>query len=353
MINCYQILGLNHNASEHEIKSSFKKLALKYHPDRNPEDHQSEERFKLINEAYQILSDPLKKALHDEYLLKDYSETTTHPSSGPETRHTRKYYQGFSRKVPPENRGKIHLAVALGFIAILFAMALFFNFMQKHTAKSLYRQATEIQKDNPYGAISLLSKAIERDDDFEKAHFLLGSIYVREKVRSAESISHLNRAITLSENPPKEYFWTLAIACYNAQRYQNSLEALEKSLLLSPDYLEAHLLKGDIFLYKELLFQEALSEYDKVLSIEKASDSLRREALIGFAVSQLQLNQPEKALPKLNDALLINPKNGIPYFYLGLYHLQVKDTLQACNLWSQAYQLGIHEGAVYRSKYCE
>ena len=62
----YQILGVNRNASTDEIRSAYRKLAMKYHPDRNPGDKQAEEHFKEINEAYQVLSDSEKRARFDQ-----------------------------------------------------------------------------------------------------------------------------------------------------------------------------------------------------------------------------------------------------------------------------------------------
>lgn len=62
----YQVLGVERNASEDEIKRTYRKLALKYHPDRNPGDSEAEEKFKEINEAYQVLSDPEKRAHYDQ-----------------------------------------------------------------------------------------------------------------------------------------------------------------------------------------------------------------------------------------------------------------------------------------------
>lgn len=63
----YEVLGIHKGASEKEIKTAFRKLAIKYHPDKNKEDKASEEKFKEINEAYNILSDPEKKKLYDTY----------------------------------------------------------------------------------------------------------------------------------------------------------------------------------------------------------------------------------------------------------------------------------------------
>jgi molecular chaperone DnaJ len=63
----YELLGVNRNASEEEFKKAYRKLALKYHPDRNPGNKQAEENFKEISEAYQVLTDPQKKAQYDQF----------------------------------------------------------------------------------------------------------------------------------------------------------------------------------------------------------------------------------------------------------------------------------------------
>jgi curved DNA-binding protein len=62
----YKTLGVDKNATEKEIKSAFRKLARKHHPDVNPDDPQAEARFKEVNEAYEVLSDPEKRAKYDQ-----------------------------------------------------------------------------------------------------------------------------------------------------------------------------------------------------------------------------------------------------------------------------------------------
>lgn len=63
----YEVLGLGRDASDEDIKKAYRKLAMKYHPDRNPDDKASEESFKEAKEAYEVLSDPNKRAAYNQY----------------------------------------------------------------------------------------------------------------------------------------------------------------------------------------------------------------------------------------------------------------------------------------------
>jgi len=71
--NFYEVLGIEKGATEDEIKKAFRKLAIKYHPDKNQGDKESEEKFKEINEAYQVLTDPQKKSQYDQYGTADFN----------------------------------------------------------------------------------------------------------------------------------------------------------------------------------------------------------------------------------------------------------------------------------------
>ncbi|WP_456322502.1 molecular chaperone DnaJ [Hydrogenimonas sp.] len=66
-LDYYQILEIERSADQEEIKKAYRKMALKYHPDRNPDDKEAEEKFKLVNEAYQVLSDENKRSVYDRY----------------------------------------------------------------------------------------------------------------------------------------------------------------------------------------------------------------------------------------------------------------------------------------------
>jgi len=63
----YEVLEVSKDCSGAELKKSYRKLAMKYHPDRNPDDKEAEEQFKIVNEAYQVLSDEEKRSIYDRY----------------------------------------------------------------------------------------------------------------------------------------------------------------------------------------------------------------------------------------------------------------------------------------------
>ena len=78
----YEVLGIGKQADEKEIKKAYRKLAKKYHPDMNPGDKAAEQKFKEVTEAYNVLSDPEKKKLYDQFGFAAFDETGGARSSG-------------------------------------------------------------------------------------------------------------------------------------------------------------------------------------------------------------------------------------------------------------------------------
>src|SRR5215210_6225770 len=93
----YNTLGVKRNASEKEIKSAFRKLARKHHPDVNPNDRESEARFKEVSEAYEVLSDAEKRKKYDQFGADwdRYQQTSGAPGGFDFSKYSQGYSGGF------------------------------------------------------------------------------------------------------------------------------------------------------------------------------------------------------------------------------------------------------------------
>ncbi|MEL6539063.1 MAG: DnaJ domain-containing protein [Bacteroidota bacterium] len=131
MVTHYHTLGLEATASLDEIRQAYRRLAVKYHPDKNPDDKVAEERFKRVNEAYQVLSDPAKKASYDLKIqyqdaqqayrtYQRYSPPPPNPSHGRWTPHGYRYKQrrGSVRTFTPQEERK-STYYAFGFVGVM------------------------------------------------------------------------------------------------------------------------------------------------------------------------------------------------------------------------------------------
>jgi molecular chaperone DnaJ len=78
----YEMLGVSRSASQDELKKAYRKLAMKYHPDRNPGDKEAEDKFKEISEAYEVLSDEGKRRQYDQYGHEAFTRKGGGPTSG-------------------------------------------------------------------------------------------------------------------------------------------------------------------------------------------------------------------------------------------------------------------------------
>lgn len=91
----YDLLGIARTASMEDIKKSYRKLAMKYHPDKNPDDKVAEDKFKAISEAYDVLRDPKRRQMYDQFGHAGI-HAQAGASSGPESPFGGGFYGGFS-----------------------------------------------------------------------------------------------------------------------------------------------------------------------------------------------------------------------------------------------------------------
>ena len=99
-VDYYKILGLNKNATDEEIKKSYRKLARKFHPDLNPNNKEAHKKFQQINEANEVLSDPAKRKKYDQY-GKDWQ----HADQFEQARRAQQQQRSYGRQEPSNQEG--------------------------------------------------------------------------------------------------------------------------------------------------------------------------------------------------------------------------------------------------------
>lgn len=98
----YEVLGVQRSASAEELKKAFRKLAMQLHPDKNPGDKKAEEKFKEVNEAYEILSDPQRRQAYDQFGHMG-AQGGFRPGASPFEGFNRGGFEGFGQTGGPEN----------------------------------------------------------------------------------------------------------------------------------------------------------------------------------------------------------------------------------------------------------
>ena len=96
-MNYYEVLGVSQNATQDEIKKAYRNLAFKYHPDRNPDNKEAEEKFKEISTAYDVIGDETKRRNYDLSGFRDDSSRSYQQTQSSSSYDTDTYYEWFNQ----------------------------------------------------------------------------------------------------------------------------------------------------------------------------------------------------------------------------------------------------------------
>jgi curved DNA-binding protein CbpA len=301
MKDYYQILEITSQADKQAIRSAYKRLAFMYHPDKNPDNPVAEEKFKLINEAYQVLSDDEKKEIYDLqfrlYNLKSYQQINP-PNTAFQRRNAAYYHERHynrPRYIREEQLSKIEKIKAWGIATIII---LFFgSFIGILGNWQIRKTANERLEEG----ILLMDEG-----DWEKAD------------------SRFNEVLNLQKNHTGAY---LQKALLYADKYHLPKHAcyfLDKSIELSEKPSAFMIMKRGICLYKLKDFGAAFTDFARVIDDVDVTD---------------------------NESFLKTQS----HFYLGL-SLHKQDAQlhreQICKEWKIAAQHGLKEAADSLQSFC-
>lgn len=243
MSNYYQILGIGPQADQASIKASFKKLALMYHPDRNPDNPQAEEKFKLINEAYSVLSDPSKRFFYDQQrqnpsLQRPRNTPGRPPSPPPPTAPFTPYENTYDPANYVSDRMKRRINwMILGFaIMMLLGSWGVYRYMNYLSALQYFHKAQELMEAKRYLlAVNQLNQAMAKDSRIPEVYILRGDINRKHLYNYYDASEDYLWVLNNKEQETGSTFNRLGLCYLKMYEPEDALKSFEQAVRLSPD----------------------------------------------------------------------------------------------------------------------
>ncbi len=245
MANYYQIFGVSPNAGPQEIKTAYKRLALKYHPDRNPNDPQAEESFKLINEIYQTLSDEYKRTAYDYLLLYQSQQITqTTHTQAPYQQTPYQYHATYttsttqqSKPTPPPTvslgvKVKILLITFLGlFVVAILGFALY-KFSKTNNEQNMLKTAHQyIKEEKSVQAINVLNRLIETNNLQMEAILLRAKLWI-DLQNHWQALQDLERLQSNAQYATAEVYFLKGKTLFFLYNFEQAIKSLEQAIRL-------------------------------------------------------------------------------------------------------------------------
>jgi len=264
--NYYYILGLDSSTSQAGIKTAFRKLAKKYHPDKNLNDPGLEEKFKRINEAYETLSDPDKKWIYDQkFVRKRQKSYTSHPSdyvtSTPSKYRSRKSnYKKREVKYKVDKItysqgtlmfGKIFIIVLIMFVILIQVFLRYFASLHN------YNKGIEYIEIKAYtdALVSLNHAIVNFGAKSTDAAILAARIEIEKKRNYKSAVEFCNQAFKHVEKKSDiaEIYYLRGISWRLLGSYNNARNDLEKSISFNIQFDSAYYHLGEL---NSLIFRD-------------------------------------------------------------------------------------------------
>ncbi|MTI21669.1 hypothetical protein E1176_11615 [Fulvivirga sp. RKSG066] len=348
MLNYYQILGISKSATHSEIKSAFKRLALKYHPDKNPENTAAEEYFKQVNEAYQILSDEDKRKRYDFLLSYSSAQSTTtftqhRPARPGQPKKEKSVYDRYGaynwrtapkyKEAPTYKVDKNYFKIQVITLGAMILLSVAIIAMNKFWAHMEDQKKLKIAQQNE----AALNEAQQLFDE-GKYRLAIDQIIQLDQKNPFESTFYNEKERMITT------LWNSASSSYQQALYEDAITKLE----VVKDYERPMKLKTWNMLaeayYRLADYEKALMALDRVF--ERDKNNMRLVVRMARIYNK-NLNNPEKALVYYDEAkllfkelqsstygeafeLIVKP-NSLPDFYHELFQERARLNLKTRN----------------------
>lgn len=391
MQDYYEALGVDRTASQTQIKAAFKKMAMRYHPDKNPGNKEAEETFKFVNEAYHTLSDPVKRSRYDSrfhIITEELNEAYWQEVK-------RKRYQQWKRSRDMRYRLDKNYFKIQGLAFLVFLILAGFCFAVINTAHYYVRlqqmekwRANSLQLKQVNGlfgegkfhdAFSMIQAMEEKDPLDFRFGFVRDSLVAELRTKADEDFkkSDFRSAVTHYlvlknyEHPVRyETLENMSMCQFYLGNYKESLEALKhlhnqlpgdlglvyKIGLINLEKLDNPTEALQYFNMGKKLFKENLSRvygnaFQVVMNPKDAPD-IYYSIFRARALTNMKLGNFTDAVTDCNWAIFLRPLDGEGYYLRAIANISAKDYPAICDDVTKAKQLGSEQAGVLAKRYC-
>lgn len=391
MQDFYEALGISRTATNAQIKAAFKKMAMRYHPDHNPGNKHAEETFKLLNEAYHTLTDPLKRSRYDArfHIITDQLNDAYWQEI------KRKRYQQWKQSHDNRYRVDKNYFKIQGLAFLVFLLIAGFCFAVINTAHYYVRQqqmekwranSQQLKQVNGlfgagkfHDAFATLRVLEEKDPLDFRFGFVRDSLVAAlrkladDEFRQQDFNAAVDHYVVLKnyENPARfETLENMSMCQYYLGNYKESIEALKHLHNQQPGNLSLVYKIGVINLEKldnaeealqyftlgKKLFKENLSKvygnaFQIVMDPADAPD-IYYSIFRGRALANMKLNHFKEAVTDCNWAVFLRPMNGEAYYLRAIAYINIRNYTAVCDDLGMAKQFGSEEARALGRRYC-
>ncbi len=353
MDNLYTILGLPNFSSEEEVKHAFKRLAMLYHPDRNPDNVDAEEKFKMINQAYQILANPAKKSKYDQLLLSgayyfnfNFQQAENQQAQYQQAQEQHQKYR--QQQETAYQRWKIERGrqERQAIIFSVLAIAYFFivvNAISGFYARTQYFFSLEAYHSKQYDkALHYLRVANGADNTYARAYFLKGQIYREHFDYNGEAVANFTLAIEHIYQVPTDYFYQRALA-YTHLREESLAEKDFKIVLERVPSYDRQITKilAEAYYSRFHNYDKGIQQYKKYLTYEPNNAEAYQN--LGFMYKERE--QYNEAVEHFTKFLGFQPNNYEILYERALCFLYLQNVDKCCLDWQKVKSLSSMQDA--------